>query len=746
MLTYHRRQCGRDTIRYPDMFRYGIQYIPEEDDENYFRTVVISNLPGDVQLGDVLQRVRGGLVASAALTDTRCLMGGTMSVMVVFVEDYDAQAFVDYTSMYPITFTSDDDKQLEAAVNLVYTATYPMSHGMKHRMKVDRKNTRCLAINNVPENLSLSKLKHDISYNNSLRADNLLEIYLDDDDTLHLEFSNLSLAGSAYGILTNWAAYSGLKVAYAPDPCAGPLEELALPVPPRPPMLAHCRLPSPPYDPTSPSNSLHSSRLQGPGGNMIVTQRRSLAALSHQKVEIPSFSGAGIKSSSWADEVIESESDEPNAPSSSNLTYHMEQDEHDELAHPHSGVLPNSPIHGVLPVVSEPNLEIKEAVDAILTHNVNALMKENPSSFRKAPVGLAGSKHTTVVPGFSDHSLPLSDGNATRSHAKSLSPRESGDESAQGSDTDICKDHPTPTASEKGKGRADSPYPLPDFEPGNILASVLKSPPPQHSTQSASSSGLPLPKSPPSPREASKLFPTSCASSSKRTPKASSSYMLVKPSYVPERSLAVQTQSQRSPTRREIYPAIHSTPLEDFNVEFEAKKAAVAALHAPSTPPNQVITPMYPPFSQPAPRTPQKLSQNAGTKERYMELIELGLEVEVDEFEELQHEMTSELQLGNPASGAGGGFYAGVDIGPFLGGGNGDEEGAGKCGKEQALGGRQKEQINPDEIELDMDGDMEGAGARDGEHDSGRAVEEGARSRQRVNSDAHTVGYMSIGG
>jgi hypothetical protein len=313
VINAHQRQVGRDGIRYPDIFRYGIQYVPEEDDENYFRTVTISNLPPSVSLREVLARVRGGVIASAILMDTKHLLRGTMSARVVFVEDFDACAFVSYTSAHPLVFGENGDART-AVITLVPTPTYPPSQGMIKRMKAERKDTRCLAIHNFPNELSLTKLQSDLACGNGWRADNLVETYLDQHNTLHLHFSNIQLAGSAFAILTtNWHTYRGLNVTFEEDPCAGLLEEMSMQLAPLDvhQMVVRGRpLVQQPGAMNNDNSSALSFQCKGNpqgmvGGEHLDKQREPLAGVENQKVVIPSFSGAGIQSSSWADEVIE---------------------------------------------------------------------------------------------------------------------------------------------------------------------------------------------------------------------------------------------------------------------------------------------------------------------------------------------------------------------------------------------------------------------------------------------------------
>jgi hypothetical protein len=769
----HQCDTGRDGIRYPDLFRYGIQYVPE-DDENYIRTVSISNLPSAITLREVLTRVRGGNVANAILMDTQKLMGGTMSALVTFVEDYDAHSFAEYAAQHPITFGDEDEGQT-AKVTLIPTPTFPPSQGMKKRMAHGRNDTRCIAILNVPEHLSLSKLQYDIACQYNLRAESLLEIYLDQDNTLHLEFSSMSLAGSAFGILSGWQAYQGLNIISDPDPCAGPLEELALPVPPRPPMLPRGRSPSPPYDLIDSLNSSSDSSNQrhvhftGVGGDMIQQQRKRLAALTNHKIEIPSFSGSGIKSSSWADEVIdETEFGNPNPASSSaqNQSYPSDYPEHNEqsgLPHAHSEAPPNSPIEGVLDMDISPCLGIKGAADMIVTADVNRLMKETPGTFRKAPVGLTGSKYATIVPGFEDR------------HDRS-GPRTSSRNSSlvyNGSTPDLWKIDAGGRA-EKGKGREvetlPEPKAHPELQPRNLLAAALDS-----GSDGRSPKQIAFEVTTPKPKY--RHAPTPYPSPTEETVKPRAGYAIKKPTYTPDR------QPEASPTPKSKHLEQPSTPLTDFNVEFEAKviphtqpNITNPTSENPHTPANAEQTP--------PPQTPQKPHQNAETnktitrsyhpevpvgewtledletlknsspaiKERYVRLIDIGRGV--GEFVS-RAEMVPELRpegdgksSRSDGDGKGGGegwktdrelvVGSGVVCDPFLviregesGEGNGNEKGVGSG----------KEKINPEEIEFDLEDD--GGGDVGGQEKRPRVRR--IDSKDSVHSDGCS-GYMSIGG
>jgi hypothetical protein len=405
----HRDQCrGKFDNRFPDFFRYGIRYTPGETDSNFQRTVQISNLPHDTELREILARVRGGEIMSAILLDTKKLLGG-MSARIEFVNEGAAEEYVLYAEMYPISF---GDPPQRATVTLVPTPTWPVR--LPTRNKVNLGQTRCLRIPNFPTHFSLQGLERELTRGNGYRAAALVEIYLDETMTLHLEFSNVDAAGSAFGILTSFREFRGLEVGWEKDPCAGQLEDLREEPKPRPPMLPRN------FDAVK---RRESDGIEETGSDIDVVrsvegiQRKRLAALSNQKVEIPSFSGTRIQSSSWADEVIEEAEAEAgtglalqeiegrlsSAPKSNGCLLPPNSPESKHLV-PDSNALDNIPEDGEETVAAA----VEDQFTAIMTEGINELMAQRNSQWykdeglKRAPVGLAGSKYATRVPGFQD--------------------------------------------------------------------------------------------------------------------------------------------------------------------------------------------------------------------------------------------------------------------------------------------------------------------------------------------------------
>jgi hypothetical protein len=388
----HVRECvGRDK-GLPDFFRYGIRYVPLETDTNFLRAVLISNLPKDIELREVLQRVRGGEIHNATLCDTTTLTG-SKTAMVVFINEAAAQEYIKYVSEHPILFGDDGDER-KAEFELIRTPTYPLSLGQKRRISGAYKQTRCLMIQNFPASFPFGRLEDDLAGGYPFRAAHLLDLYVDEEATLHLEFSNFWAAGSAYGILTGWTRYTSanLRINFTPDPCSGPVSELSLPLPPRRPVRPRNRVS---FDESSGDDVIE---------EVQTVYRKSLGALN-EKVLIPSFSGAKIKGESWADEVIEEIPFDPNtgsAPVQTPTSY---------SASPGSGSNSEPGQEDSYSAVPPKSLHSEAegkgvAILDIITEDVNRLMVSTsfPSSnFRKPPVGLAASKYASLVPAFEEY-------------------------------------------------------------------------------------------------------------------------------------------------------------------------------------------------------------------------------------------------------------------------------------------------------------------------------------------------------
>lgn len=390
----HVRACtARTDTRFPDFFRYGIQYQPSDLDGNFFRTVHIENLPSDVELREVLARVRGGDVLSAVLLDTKRLMGA-MSARIVFKNEGSARDFLSWTGDHALVF-GEGEEMVEAKVTLIETPTFPPCPRINQKLGV---SSRCICIPNFPPKLPIRSLEEDIACHSQMRREALLEIWLDEDRTLHLEFASLDMAGSATAILSSFRYYRelGLEIKYEVDPCSGSVEQLLDPVKPRPHLLPSNYLETPVHG----REHIESRGSSGDDSDSLkeITKKKRPTFIN-TKIEIPSFSGKALGSkASWADEVEEElEADAASAavaPSFETLKGNF-----------------HSPVE-----LSPNNLESREGLktgkgsmqstNSVLAQaeHVSAAPPnvEMSNSIEFDSLGLAGSKHATQIPSFSN--------------------------------------------------------------------------------------------------------------------------------------------------------------------------------------------------------------------------------------------------------------------------------------------------------------------------------------------------------
>ncbi|KAF5877946.1 putative t-complex protein 1 subunit beta protein [Botrytis fragariae] len=305
----HMGDCDPKNRNIPDYFRYGILYVPASGDDDILRGVHIGGIPEDMELRDVLARVRGGRIYSAVLLDTMKLTG-SKSALITFINQEDAKAYVEYANAHPITLRAMDlggENVAQAIVTHIHTPTYPFSPA-KFRAIFELNRTRILTIPNFPPNISLRTLVYDLRNRNEFRANSLLEWYIDDEGTLRMEFSSMDGAGSAFGLLTRSGGYRdfGLILQFERDNCEGDLQELWKEPEKRRPMFPPTEL--------GVRTDRRESRVEGMGDgskvdavvdSVLVVQRKRLAALQRQHDVIPSLRGSALKAGSWADEVEE---------------------------------------------------------------------------------------------------------------------------------------------------------------------------------------------------------------------------------------------------------------------------------------------------------------------------------------------------------------------------------------------------------------------------------------------------------
>ncbi|KAJ5670807.1 uncharacterized protein N7477_006170 [Penicillium maclennaniae] len=129
---------GSEGVKSNMFFQWGLRYVPTRDTENFYRAVVIENLPQYVTLDQILPRIRGGQVYSAYLCDTKSIMNGSPTILVTFVHQDGALAFLGRCARegFYVGFTP-------ARVRPVSTPTYLLSRDMEYEIE-QYGRSRCL--------------------------------------------------------------------------------------------------------------------------------------------------------------------------------------------------------------------------------------------------------------------------------------------------------------------------------------------------------------------------------------------------------------------------------------------------------------------------------------------------------------------------------------------------------------------------------------------------------------------------
>lgn len=198
-----------------------LRFYPDFGETNVHRTIVMSNLPPDVTLSELLDRVRGGLVFAAHLLDTVSITGN-YSAMITFLDGHAAVAYEKYAKLHPIIFHG-----LPAKVS-ISTPTWPISSERRNCI-IDRQQTRCLEIPNFPSNISPTILQSDLKTCSSMSANWVVYKCLTKRGLLKIHFSSIEHAFRAYNVLMKRLRYENCTIYFVPDPCARPLATLENP-------------------------------------------------------------------------------------------------------------------------------------------------------------------------------------------------------------------------------------------------------------------------------------------------------------------------------------------------------------------------------------------------------------------------------------------------------------------------------------------------------------------------------------
>ena len=203
-------------------------------DPSLRRTVLVSNIPANIALTQVLDRVRGGKITNATFLETskiklennRAL--GTNAVMVTFLGTDRAKAYVDHCKETAGIFFWSNKWQapIKAKIDLVETPSRPIPFTLQRDIR-EHGLSRLLYIHDAPRSLSPEQVVAEIQ-----RADGTISYPVkagyDEDGIMGIHFKSIQDAAAAWqAVDRNWQAFQGMDKGFLLDPCGRPLSSLA---------------------------------------------------------------------------------------------------------------------------------------------------------------------------------------------------------------------------------------------------------------------------------------------------------------------------------------------------------------------------------------------------------------------------------------------------------------------------------------------------------------------------------------
>ncbi|KAL9629577.1 MAG: hypothetical protein Q9164_006822 [Protoblastenia rupestris] len=217
-LQLHQREAGAKDTRFPDFFRYGVQYTPTSLDSNYRRTIVMSNLSSSTTMTDILAKVRGGMILEAKLLDTLAIKKSNTAI-ITFLREGAAEAYASFAKEHHIAI---NDKIVQ--VSVVPTPTWPIP--LNIRKALDHGQTRCCEVTGFSSTIDMFAIRQDLNITSASKVSGLEGIKIIRKGVLGLRFSSIWYANQASGMFLRFRHYRGCRVRWVDDPCAQGVETL----------------------------------------------------------------------------------------------------------------------------------------------------------------------------------------------------------------------------------------------------------------------------------------------------------------------------------------------------------------------------------------------------------------------------------------------------------------------------------------------------------------------------------------
>lgn len=212
----HARNAGIEEWRFPDFFKYGIRFSPGSTRRDFYRTVVISNIPAKVHISFIMKHIRGGMILDVKLLDSASITGAK-TALVTFLYHLAAAAFVNYHTAHPIVLYGN-----VTLTAMVKTPTWPVPIRLMKAIH-EHKHTRCLEVHDFPGTISPSTFRRDLHTHYAMTLDFIESMSMRDDGVVLLNFTSIAHAGRAFGKIHSMRNYRTCAARFVADPCAKPL-------------------------------------------------------------------------------------------------------------------------------------------------------------------------------------------------------------------------------------------------------------------------------------------------------------------------------------------------------------------------------------------------------------------------------------------------------------------------------------------------------------------------------------------
>jgi hypothetical protein len=195
--------------------------------------VLFENLPEDIHITRVLERIRGVSVLSATVVDTRSLSGPgkSMSAVVLFASHQGALKYVEQVRQPNFGFLDSQGNISIPCISLISSQTHPyrrmkmvrmLSLGVTRRIRIDKFPKKQILPLLAANKIAISRLNHSSTNITLIRYEG---------ENLELEFASIETSYRVFGSLVNTSRFGyyrkgGQVVRYRNDACSRLAEEL----------------------------------------------------------------------------------------------------------------------------------------------------------------------------------------------------------------------------------------------------------------------------------------------------------------------------------------------------------------------------------------------------------------------------------------------------------------------------------------------------------------------------------------